>query len=44
VVRFVEIDNASHGLIWTHADDVNRHPLDFLIDGAAVGGYLPFAW
>ncbi len=44
MVRFVEIDGAPHGLIWTHADDVNKHLLDFLIDGAAVGIYLPFAW
>jgi len=28
--RFIEISGAPHGLIWTHADDVNTHLLDFL--------------
>jgi non-heme chloroperoxidase len=27
---FVEIDGAPHGLLWTHADEVNKALLDFL--------------
>ena len=27
---FVEIDGAPHGLIWTHADEVNKVLLDFV--------------
>lgn len=27
---YVEIPGAPHGLIWTHADDVNKHLLEFL--------------
>jgi peroxiredoxin len=27
---YVEIDNAPHGLLWTHAEEVNRALLDFL--------------
>ncbi|ARF56514.1 alpha/beta fold hydrolase [Streptomyces gilvosporeus] len=29
--RYVEIDDAPHGLLWTHADEVNRHLLEFLV-------------
>ncbi|KIH97813.1 bromoperoxidase [Streptomonospora alba] len=28
--RYVEIENAPHGLLWTHADEVNSTLLDFL--------------
>jgi non-heme chloroperoxidase len=28
--EFVEIDGAPHGLVWTHADEVNKVLLDFL--------------
>jgi len=28
--RYVEIENAPHGLLWTHADEVTRELLDFL--------------
>lgn len=28
--RYVEIDGAPHGMLWTHADEVNRALLDFL--------------
>jgi len=28
--RYVEIEGAPHGMLWTHADDVNRALLDFL--------------
>lgn len=28
--RYVEIDGAPHGLLWTHADEVNKALLDFL--------------
>ncbi|MHA7135357.1 alpha/beta fold hydrolase [Oerskovia turbata] len=28
--RYVEVDGAPHGLLWTHADDVNAALLDFL--------------
>jgi len=27
---YVEIDGAPHGMLWTHADEVNRALLDFL--------------
>lgn len=30
--RYVEIDGAPHGLLWTHADDVNSALLDFVRD------------
>ncbi|RKS06798.1 pimeloyl-ACP methyl ester carboxylesterase [Nocardiopsis sp. Huas11] len=28
--RYVEVDNAPHGLLWTHAEEVNTALLDFL--------------
>ncbi|GAA1072892.1 alpha/beta fold hydrolase [Nocardiopsis metallicus] len=28
--RYVEVENAPHGLLWTHADEVNTALLDFL--------------
>ncbi|WP_342024777.1 alpha/beta hydrolase [Arthrobacter citreus] len=28
--RYVEVDGAPHGLLWTHADEVNKALLDFL--------------
>jgi pimeloyl-ACP methyl ester carboxylesterase len=28
--KYVEVDNAPHGLIWTHADQINTELLDFL--------------
>jgi pimeloyl-ACP methyl ester carboxylesterase len=28
--KYVEIENAPHGLLWTHADEVTRELLDFL--------------
>ena len=30
--RFVEIDGAPHGLIWTHAEEVNKALLDFVTE------------
>ena len=30
--RFVEIDGAPHGLIWTHAEEVNKALLDFITE------------
>ncbi|WP_435299173.1 alpha/beta fold hydrolase [Timonella sp. A28] len=30
--RYVEIEGAPHGLLWTHADEVNTHLLRFLQD------------
>jgi peroxiredoxin len=27
---YLEIDNAPHGMLWTHADEVNRALLEFL--------------
>ena len=32
--RFVVVDGAPHGLLWTHADEVNRALLDFLATDA----------
>jgi pimeloyl-ACP methyl ester carboxylesterase len=28
--RYVVIDNAPHGCLWTHADEVNRALLEFI--------------
>jgi len=28
--RFVVVEDAPHGMLWTHADEVNRALLDFL--------------
>ena len=28
--EYVEIDGAPHGLLWTHADEVNAALLDFV--------------
>ena len=28
--KYVEVKDAPHGLIWTHADEINRALLDFL--------------
>ena len=30
VATYAEIEGAPHGLLWTHADEVNEHLLGFL--------------
>jgi non-heme chloroperoxidase len=32
--RFVVVEGAPHGILWTHADEVNRALLDFLATDA----------
>ena len=36
VGKLVEIESGSHGIPWTHAEDVNRAILDFLSQGARI--------
>jgi len=37
--QYVQIDGAPHGMLWTHADEVNKALLDF-IAGRPVGGQM----
>lgn len=36
VGKLVEIEGGSHGILWTHADEVNRAILDFMSEGATI--------